>query len=145
MTRVSFHFNVPHRTDYLCRFLRKATRQGAKVVVAGPPPALAHIDKALWTFDPLEFLPHLLLKPGQIVPQRQANTPVWLLEHTADAPLRDVLVNLNSDVTAGFETFARVIEIVSTDEADRQAARQRWKHYAACGLAIEKYEVTPSR
>jgi len=34
-----------------------------------------------------------------------------------------------------------VIEIVSSDEHDRQAARQRWKHYATRGYLIEKHEV----
>jgi DNA polymerase-3 subunit chi len=36
-----------------------------------------------------------------------------------------------------------VIEIVTGDEHDRLAARQRWKHYAARGYAIEKHEVAP--
>jgi DNA polymerase-3 subunit chi len=35
-----------------------------------------------------------------------------------------------------------VIEIVSGDDDDRQAARARWKHYAARGYAIQKHEVT---
>ena len=29
----------------------------------------------------------------------------------------------------GFETFARVIEVVSLEENDRQQARTRWKTY----------------
>jgi DNA polymerase III subunit chi len=141
MTEVSFHFNVPDRTAYACRLVRKATRQGASVVVTGPAPVLAHLDRALWTFDPIEFLPHLKPQPGQPVADRLAATKVWLLENPGDAPHHDVLVNCGFDAPAGFESFARVIEIVSPDEADRVAARQRWKHYAARGYAIEKHEV----
>ena len=70
LTEVSFHFNVADRTDYTCRLVRKATRAGASVVMTGPAAALAHFDRALWTFDDLEFLPHAMLKPGQQVAER---------------------------------------------------------------------------
>ena len=141
MTEVSFHFNVPDRTAYTCRLLRKAMRQGASVVVTGPTPVLADFDRALWTFDPIEFVPHVMPRAGQPVPERLAATPIWLLGDASDAPHHDVLVNLGRDAPAGFERFARLIEIVTADEDDRVAARQRWKHYAARGYAIEKHEV----
>jgi DNA polymerase-3 subunit chi len=141
MTEVKFHFNVPDRTDYTCRLLRKATRQGAQVVVTGPAAVLAHFDRALWTFDPIEFLPHVMPRAGQPVPERLRGAPVWLLGDTSDAPHHDVLVNLGQEAPTGFESFARVIEIVSSDDADRAAARARWKHYAARGYAILKHEV----
>jgi DNA polymerase-3 subunit chi len=41
----------------------------------------------------------------------------------------------------GFETFARLIELVSQDESDRQVARKRWKHYADRGYPIARYDV----
>lgn len=141
MTEILFHFNVPDRTDYACRLLRKATRQGAKVVVTGPGPVLAQFDRALWTFDPIEFLPHVMPRPGQPVPERLSAAPVWLLGDVGDAPHHDALLNLGPETPPGFESFARVIEIVSSDDADRAAARQRWKHYAGRGYAIQKHEV----
>ena len=141
MTEISFHFNVPECTGYTCRLLRKATRQGAKVAVTGPVPVLAQIDRLLWTFDPLEFVPHALLRSGQSMPERLRPTPVWLLEDVDQPPHHDVLVNLGLDAPPGFESFARVIEVVSSDESDRAAARLRWKHYAARGYEIKKYEV----
>ena len=141
MTEVSFHFNVPDRTAYTCRLLRKAIRQGAAVAVTGPAEALGHLDREMWTFDPVGFLPHRMLRPGEPVPDRHGATRVWLLENASDAPHHDVLVNFGADAPAGFESFARVIEIVSPDESDRLAARARWKHYAARGYAIDKHEV----
>ena len=141
MTEISFHFNVPDRTAYACRLLRKALRKGAKIVVTGAPPVLADLDRALWSFDPLEFVPHVTLRPGQELAQRLRTTPVWLTADLAQAGHRDVLVNLHDEAPAGFESFARVIEIVSSDEHDRTTARQRWKHYATRGYAIERHEV----
>ena len=144
MTEVKFHFNAADSIDYACRLLRKATRQGATVVVTGPRPVLVNLDRALWAFDPVEFLPHVLLEPGQPVAQRLRGTRLCLSEDPAASGHHDVLVNLGRDAAqapAGFESFARVIEIVSTDTEERSAARLRWKHYATRGYAIERHEV----
>ena len=141
MTEVSFHFNVGDRTDYVCRLVRKATRTGAGVVLAGPMPALQHFDRALWTFDDLEFLPHVMLRPGEPVAPRLRATPVWLLPDASQAEHHDVLVNLGVGAPAGFESFGKVIEIVTVDEEDRRGARVRWKHYANRGYAITRHEV----
>ncbi len=141
MTEVSFHFNVPDRTAYACRLLRKALRKGAQIVVSGAPPVLADLDRALWSFDPIEFVPHVIARPGEELAPRLRTTPVWLVSDLAQAGHHDVLLNLHDEAPAGFESFARVIEIVTSDPDDRAAARQRWKHYASRGYAIEKHEV----
>lgn len=141
MTRVSFHFNVPHRVAYACRLLRKATRQNARVTVTGPGEALAELDAALWSFDPIEFVPHVMLRDGQPLPDRLRETPVCLAATLDGALHHDVLLNLGAEAPAGFESFERLVEIVSTDEADRAAARSRWKHYASRGYPIERHEV----
>lgn len=144
MTEVSFHFNVPERTEYVCRLLRKATRQGARVVVTGPLQGLSGLDKALWSFDPLEFVPHVLARRNEKPHERLAATPIWLLEDTADAVHHDVLLNLGHETPAGFESFARLIEIVSADGDDRTSARERWKHYASRGYNIVRHEMGAS-
>ncbi len=141
MTEVSFHLNVPDPQGYACRLLRKATRQGARVTVTGESAVLAGLDRALWSFDPIEFLPHVLLRRGEAAAERLRATPVCLAEDLSGAFHHDVLVNLGGEASPGFESFARVIEIVSTDAQDRAAARLRWKHYAARGYAIELHEV----
>jgi len=144
MTEIKFHFNVANCTEYACRLLRKASRQGAPVVVTGPMPVLASLDRALWTFDALEFLPHVMLRAGQTVPDRLRRTKVWLSEDPAASGHSEVLVNLGLDALdtpRGFESFARVIEVVSSEENDRVAARQRWKYYAARGYVIERHEA----
>ncbi len=141
MTRVSFHFNVPQRLAYACRLLRKATRQNARVTVTGEGRTLAELDRALWGFEPTEFIPHVWLNEGETLSDRLRDTPVCLTAEPARAPHHGVLVNLGQEPPAGFESFERLIEIVSTDESDRAAARARWKHYASRGYEIEKHEV----
>jgi DNA polymerase-3 subunit chi len=141
MTEITFHFNVPDRTAYACRLLRKATRRGARIVVTGAPETLSRLDRELWEFDPVEFIPHLRLPAGEPVDERRRLTPVWLTEDASAAPQHDVLVNLGDDAPLGFESYARLIEIVSSADEDRAAARLRWKHYANRGYPIARHEV----
>ncbi len=141
MTEIAFHVNVPDRLAYACRLLRKAVRQGARVAVTAPPATLRGLDRALWTFEPTEFVPHALLAAGATPPERLAPTPVWLAERADDVAVHEVLVNLGTDLPTGFERYARLIEIVTTDDADRAAGRARWKHYAARGYALAHHEA----
>ncbi len=141
MTDISFHFNVPDPMAYACRLLRKAVRHGAKVVVSAPEPVLTQLDTQLWTFEPLDFIAHIRLSAGQAIEPRLQATPVWLLDSLADAPHHDVLLHLYPQVTAGFERFARLIEIVSLNELDRASARARWKHYTQAKHPITRHDV----
>jgi DNA polymerase III subunit chi len=142
MTEVHFHFNVPDRLLYACRLLRKALRSGAAgVAVSGPADTLGRLDRALWTFDAGDFIPHVLLRSGETLPPRLRRTPIWLVERAEMAAHHPVLVHLGEEPAAGFESFGRLIEIVSTGDEERAAARGRWKHYAGRGYEIQKYEV----
>jgi DNA polymerase-3 subunit chi len=141
VTEVSFHFNVPDRMAYACRLLRKAVRRGAKVVVSAPEDVLARFDKQLWVFEPLDFVPHVYARAGHVPAERLRDTPVWLAEQVRAVPHREVLLNLGNELVDGFESFARVIELVSHDGDDRQAGRARWKHYSDRGYEIARHDV----
>jgi DNA polymerase-3 subunit chi len=136
MAEVAFHTGVD-KLEHACRLLRKAYRQGAKVVVAGDAAQLGRLDQALWTFEPLEFVPHARLKRGETAPARLVRTPIWLVDAGAVPPHHEVLVNLGPEMVEGWETFARVIEIVSAEPEDRNAGRSRWRAYEAQGARIE--------
>lgn len=138
MTEVAFHFNVPDKLGYACRLLRKAAGSGAKVVVTGDPEVLATLDAELWTFSPLEFIPHCQVSADS---QLVAASPVLLADTPRGTPHHEVLVNLGTGVPEGFERFERLIEVVTQDDGDRQRARSRWKHYADRGYAITRHDL----
>jgi DNA polymerase III subunit chi len=141
-TDLAFHFNAPQKVGYACKLLRKATAAGARVVVLAEPAQLARLDLELWTFSPLDFIAHVRL-PCTV--HALASSPVALCdslsEHLAQLAGHSVLVNLTTAVPVGFAQFGRVIEVVTHDEADRQAARQRWKHYTELGLSITRHDL----
>jgi DNA polymerase III subunit chi len=153
-TDLAFHFNAPSKHSYACKLLRKATAAGARVVVLAEPALLARLDMELWTFSPLDFIAHVRLPCSA---HALASSPVLLCdsldEHgdalaavAADAltvtpAAHSVLVNLTTTVPSRFTSFSRVIEVVSHDEADRQAARARWKHYTGLGYTITRHDL----
>lgn len=138
MTEVEFHFNAPDKLAYACRLLRKASRQGARVVVVGPGDMLQQLDRALWTFTPTDFIAHTLATDDATT---LAASPVVLLESALQTPHHGVLLQLGDTVPQGFERFERLIEVVTLEDADRGLARQRWKHYASRGYAIQRKDL----
>lgn len=146
MTEIIFYFNVADRLNYACRVLRKALRSGsdtagAGVAVLAPSEMLGRFDRALWTFDATEFIPHLLLSAAVPAQASHLRTPVWLVEQAERAAHLNVLLHLGDQPALGFESFERLIEIVSSEPQEREAARARWKHYQARGYEIQKHDV----
>ena len=75
-------------------------------------------------------------------PGALAASPVVLTETPAqDQPHRQVLLNLGTQLPAGFDRYQRVIEVVSLDDEDRQLARGRWKQYTELGYTIVRHDL----
>ena len=138
MTDITFHFNVPDRLAYSCRLLRKAYQKGASVVVTGEPQVLAQLDELLWSVSPVDFVPHCLCTASAATVTSSA---VVLADSLSGLDRDGVLINLGQTLPTEFQRFERVIEVVTADEQDRLAARQRWKHYAAQGISIKRHDL----
>lgn len=145
MTQVTFHLGASDKALYLCRLLRKAYRQDARVRVLADQGELARLDAALWTFDPLEFIPHARLESTVPPIGAMAKTRIWLTHlHQAwpqDMERADTLVNMTNEIAPQAAEFERVIEVVSEDPSDKAAARHRWRHYKALGMDCLLHEV----
>jgi DNA polymerase-3 subunit chi len=138
--RIDFYFGVEHRLHYACRIVRKARSAGKTVLAyAGDADRLARFDAALWTFSALDFLPHVYADSPLA-----AHTPV-LLTRAPQATPRDLLLNLDDepppDYADWFARFERVLEVVSQEDADRSAARRRFKAYRDGGLTPNAIQV----
>lgn len=143
MTAVAFHFNAPDRQGYTCRLLRKAYLKGSKVVVLTRAGERGALDQALWTFAQLEFVPHVSIDAPSKLRDR---SPVLLTDDaTSLGSGGEVLVNLSGELPRDYERFDRVIEVVTTEPADRQHARERWKRYREAGHEPQQHDVTAAR
>eukprot|EP01030_Chromulinospumella_sphaerica_P024390 gene24390-24466_t len=86
---------------------------------------LAELDEAMWTFSATDFLPHVAASDALA-----AQTPVLLTDNdAAELPHRELLINLSRRTPATLDQFARVIEIISSDEEDAAAGRKRYSAY----------------
>jgi DNA polymerase-3 subunit chi len=130
MTRVDVHAGAADKLQFACRLLRKSQAVGARVVVGGDRAVLDRLDVALWTFDALSFLPHARVRAATAaLPASAERAPVWLADEPLRCAHRDVLLNLGPEMVEGWETFARVIDVVQAGEPDTSLGRRRWKAY----------------
>jgi DNA polymerase III subunit chi len=138
---VAFHFNAPDRVAYAARLLRKAHHKGARLWVRVVGDELTALDQALWVQSPGEFLPHSVAGDPPAVRLR---SPIHLDPGEPQPGQHEVLVNLAPGVPSGHERFERVIEVVTLDDADRAAARERWRAYKAQGIEPLRHDLKTS-
>lgn len=139
---VEFHYGTRDKIGYACRLLRKAYRSGASVAVTGALSDLKALDRQLWVFDDVEFLPHVLAASEQAMPDRLLETAIWLTQDPRQAPgERSILINIGQSLPEGMDRYPRVFDIVSSEEQDRRLGRQRWKAYAGQGWQVNPHEI----
>ena len=137
MTDIAFHTGIANPLDYACRLLRKAYRSGARVAVHAEAPLIDRLDQALWTFEPLEFVPHIVLPRDGGDARRLAATPIVLVKGAATAPAEcRIGVTLAGHPVPEVEAFDRLIAIVGLDPEHREAGRERWREYQRAGHAV---------
>jgi DNA polymerase-3 subunit chi len=126
MTRIDFHTNIPDKLSYACRLARKAYASRAKLVLLAEDAAqAAALNEALWTLSDTDFLPHVMAGDPLA-----GETPIIVTDDEgAELPHHDMLINLTRRTPATFAQFARVFEIISTDEEDAAAGRKRYVAY----------------
>jgi DNA polymerase-3 subunit chi len=135
MTRIDFHSNVGDSLLYACRLIRKAYLAGQPTIVLAEPERLRAFDEQLWTFSPLDFVPHC--NAGSPL---AAQTPIVLAANLDDVPHHQVLLNLGATVPAQFARFERLLEVVGNAQDELVAGRERYRFYRDRGYALNNYK-----
>ncbi len=137
MTSIDFYFNAPDRLQVACRLAGKAFAQKKKLLIFAPAPETARrIDNMLWTWQQLSFIPHCAAHDPLA-----AQTPVLITSEPSAPPECDVLLNLGTECPPFFERYARLLEIVGQDDADKSLGRGRFKFYKERGYAIGTHDL----
>ncbi|MDH0545440.1 DNA polymerase III subunit chi [Achromobacter xylosoxidans] len=147
MTRIDFAFGAPDRLRMACQVVRKRYLAGQRLVVyCKEGSRLAAFDRMLWAFDDTSFVPHVLANDPLA-----AETPVVLTAGdpwqaaqaaVADGQPQPWLLNLDDACPPGFDAFERLLEIVSDDPDDKQAARQRRRAYQGAGHTPQSHDLS---
>jgi DNA polymerase-3 subunit chi len=137
MTRIDFYVDADDRLRVACRLAAKALAQRLRVLVFAPDgEAAAALDRLLWTTPAIGFVPHVMADH-----RLAAETPVVIARGDGEFPHDEVLVNLAREAPRSFTRFQRLVEIVSRDEDDRRAARERYRFYRDRGYAISTHSL----
>jgi DNA polymerase III subunit chi len=138
MTRIDFHSNVGDSIAYACRLVRKAYLSGQPLIVLAEPERLKRFDEQLWTFTPLEFVPHCMADSALA-----EQTPVLLtasLESMLPSQKHQILLNLGATVPSQFARFERLLEVVGNEEHELVAGRDRYRFYRDRGYVLNNYK-----
>ena len=141
MSRIDFAFGATNRLRMACHTVARHARAGRRLVVyCTDTRRLERFDALLWSFDPASFIPHVAAGDPLAghAPVVLAGDPAAL----AAAPNQGWLLNLDLACPPQAGDYARILEIVSEHEADKQAARLRWAAYRDAGHDIRSHDLS---
>ena len=137
MTAIDFYFNAGDRLQVACRLAAKALAQKKRMLIYAPQPeAASRIDKLLWTWPAIGFVPHCA--PHEPIADE---TPILVASGPETPAACAVLLNLGTECPPHFERFERLLEVVAADEAERTAGRERYRFYQARGYKITHHDL----
>lgn len=137
MTSIDFYFNAADRLQVACRLAGKALAKKHRMLIYAPEAGLAQrIDRLLWTWPATGFVPHCLAHDPLA-----AETPVVIALEPEPVPACAILLNLADECPPRFESYERLLEVVSRDGEDREAGRGRYRFYRDRGFSIANHDL----
>ncbi len=138
MTRIEFLHGAPDRLAAAAGWLRQAWARRQRVMVYVPARKAADdLDRLLWSQPATGFVPHCRADSALA-----DETPILLADNLDRLPHDSYLLNLADELPPGFPRFEALVEIVSTADADRLPARERFKFYRERGYALEARDIS---
>ena len=127
------------RWAFACRLTEKAYLKNLKIVIVNDTLADAQaLDELLWTFNERSFIPHKVCLDEQSL---DPATAVHLTLDSGTAPAADLLVNLARALPAQLQNYARIAEIIDSDEERRRLGRERFKAYRDLKFTLETHQI----
>lgn len=137
MTRVEFYFNVPDKLAKVAELCEKAVAKGRQLTVFTQDDAMNDLlQQQLWQCSATSFLPSA--QPGHETSQEVS---IILDAEGGNLIQDDILINLKSEYPPFFSRFRYLVELVGGDEADKVAARTRYKFYRDRGYQVKSTDV----
>jgi len=140
MTQIDFYIIKKPNTTPLsiaCRLASKAYEKDHKVVLMAQNDLdAAQLDDALWTITDISFIPHCLAKHAI------SSTPIIIVTpDSTPSDIQDILINIGANVPNNYSDFARIMEVVGTQDEQKAQGRARYKAYQAQGHEINTHSI----
>ena len=140
MTRVEFYFNVPDKLAKIAELSERAVAKGRQLTVFTQDQAMSSaLQQQLWQHSATSFLPSCTADEAA-----SQFSPIVLATDGENLLQDDVLINLQTQPPPFFSRFRHLVELVGTDEADKVAARARFRFYRDRGYEVKSIDVAAS-
>ena len=139
MPKVDFYvLSEKHTPDvFVCQLAQKIWQQGHQVYIhTDHEQQTSQLDTRLWTFADISFVPHQIWSESEPV-----KTPVTIGWQHNYSGTQDVLINLNRSIPKFCEGFARIAEIVTLDQANKDIGRAHFREYREKGYELESHQL----
>lgn len=141
MTKVDFYVlgtsGDRARQYFACRLAEKAYRLDNTIHIRTiDQRAAEQLDELLWTFRDGSFVPHELSAGGG-----EPQSPITIGHGDSPRQKTDLLINLSNQIPAGYDSFPRVAEIVTSDDEARQQSRKRYARYRESGDTLATHKI----
>ena len=132
-----YHLLTRRLEDVLPDFLLKSIERKQNVVVRCADDAqVQRLDEILWVYKSEAFLPHGRIKDGS-----ESEQPIWLTAVDDNPNQAQVLIVTDGRVLPQEHQYSLCCDLFDgQDDAAVSAARERWKHYKAQGLAVQYFQ-----
>ena len=143
MARIDFAFGATDRLLQACLTTSRQYQAGQQLlIICSRTETLRQLDALLWTQSDTSFIPHVWADDPLA-----NSTPVVLAgpghieECIGTAGPATWLLNLDDNCPKDLGRIERVLEIVSDDPTDKDAARTRWRQYQAAGHTLKAHSL----
>jgi len=137
MTRVEFYFNVPDKFAKTVELCEKALSKGRQLTIYTQNDAMSSdMQNLLWTHTASSFLANCYMNEAH-----SQFSPIVIDAQGENLLQDDVLINLQAVQPLFFSRFRYLVELVGSDEADKTAARARFRFYKDRGYDIKSTDA----
>ena len=142
MARVDFyvlpHAGEPARERFACRLAEKAWKLDNDVhIEVADEQAARRLDELLWTFRDGSFVPHNIVGMGP----DGADAAITVGQTGRRPAAAGLLINLSTDKPDAIDSFARIAEIVTSDDDSRIRSRKHFAEYRDAGHELETHKL----
>ena len=140
MARVDFYVlsqaGEHARQAFACRLAEKAWRMNNTVhIETRDHDDATRLDELLWTFRDGSFVPHHIIGDGG----RESPVTIGCQSDTVEP--KDLLINLSGEIPGIAASFARIAELVSSDQDCKLMSRKRFATYRELGHTIDTHKL----
>ena len=138
MTRIDFYTNVLDKNAQLLSLLKPALERRHQVTLMAENEEDANSwSNSIWQTSQVDFLPNVLATDALA-----DQTQIIIDWQEKNLNQDDILINLTQRQLVCFSRFRQMIELVGRDEAEKVAARSRFKFYRDRGYDIKHHEIS---